>query len=165
MDRIRSRPSESQSWRGRRPLAALAIAFGVYTFFMPLISLKTPALGRAEWSAFNMALEVRNGRLPADRRWIELPVVEDALMYLLMMTACVMLLLPRGRNVLSRQHGRIISALATRNATRHFVEFVTGSSNLYWNGGATFGPAIYLLPLTMLALFLVSRISRVTDEP
>jgi hypothetical protein len=143
------------------------IAFGIYTFFVTLVSLKPPVLGRTEWSAFDMALEVRSGRLPADRHWIELPVVEDTLVYLLIMTSFVMLLLPSGRKLLYHLStvGLIISALATRNATRHFTEFVTGSSSVYWNGGARFGPAMYLLPLTMLALFLVSRVSRVTDEP
>jgi hypothetical protein len=165
MDLFKDRSSRLPSWQGRRPIAALLIAFGIYTFFITLVSLRSPVLGRTEWSAFNMTLEVRKGRLPADRHWIELPVLEDTLVYLMLMIALVMLLLPGGRKPLYHLStvGLIISTLATRNATRHCASFVTGSSSIAWKGGAKFGPAMYLLPLTMLALFLVSR-GRVTDE-
>lgn len=142
-------------------------AFGVYTFFVTMVRIKSPVFGRTEWSFFNMVLEVNNVRLPVDRRWIELPVLEDTFVYVLIMTAFVTLLVPSGRKLLYHLStvGLIISTLATRNATRHFAEFVTGSSRSSWDGEARFGPAMYLLPLTMLALFLVSRGSRSTDEP
>jgi hypothetical protein len=141
----------------------LVIAFGVYTFFMPMLILTTPVLGRAEWSPFHMALEVYHGRLPANRHWIELTAVEDAFVYVLMVTAQALSLLPWGQNALYHVSivGLIVSALATRNATRHLAEFVTGSPDVR----ATFGPAMYMLPLTMLALFLLARGARVADRP
>jgi hypothetical protein len=145
MDELPSRSITAPSWGGKRPLAALVIAFGIYTFFTPLVILKTPVLGRTEWSAFHMALEVRNDRLPADRHWIELNAVEDTLVYLLLLAALMLLVLPRGQKPLYHVGlvGLIISVLAMRNATRHFSDFVTGSPGIYWNGGASLGPAVY----------------------
>jgi hypothetical protein len=162
MDPVKNRLPGARLWRVPRLLAMLVIAFGVYTFFMPMLILTTPVLGRAEWSSFHMALEVHSGRLPANH-WIELTAVEDAFVYLLMVTALALSLFPWGQNALYHVSlvGSIVSALATRNATRHLAEFVTGSPDVR----ATFGPAMYMLPLTMLALFLLARGARVADRP
>jgi hypothetical protein len=162
MDRVKKRPADVRLWRVPRLLAMLVIAFGVYTFFMPMLILTTHVLGRAEWSSFHMALEVHSGRLPANRPWIELTAVEDAFVYLLMLTALALALFPWGQNALYHVSlvGSIVSALATRNATHHLAEFVTGSPDVR----AKFGPAMYLLPLTMLALFLLARSHRVADR-
>ncbi len=145
-------------YSGRRVVAILVIAFGLYSFFLPMLVLKKPVLGRTEWTPFAMAEEVHNGRLPVDKHWIELPAVEDAISYVLLLLALLAVIIPGGASAFRAIAllGFCLSAVATRRAVSHYSYFLTGSYDTYYRGGASWGPALYLLPISMVLLAIIA---------
>jgi hypothetical protein len=163
----RSQPPKNQSVsRDGRVVALLIIAFGILTFFVPLITVDPPVAGATHWSAFDIVLQMYKGSLPSPicercgeplvRSLIALPF-EITLIYLLMAAALIPLSVPYASKAVAT-----IAALGTagglylsRFATRWAME-----ETFYGRWSRVqhvhYGALQLALILIMAALFLVS---------
>jgi hypothetical protein len=111
-----------------RSSALLVIVVGLLTFFVPLVTVDRPVVGRTHWSAFNIVWEMYQGNLHADncercgeppvRALLALPVSITAI-YMLMIVALVPLSVPYASNTLASisGFGGIVSLYLSRRGT------------------------------------------------
>lgn len=86
--------------RQRRRIGLALIVLGTWTFFIPIVVLDPPVMGRTTWSAFGIALKVYQGQLPVSGGSIDLQMLEIALIYLLLPVAAWALYRPGPPKVL-----------------------------------------------------------------
>jgi len=82
--------------RRRRSLAFLAVAAGLLTFFLPLVTTDPAVMGRSHWSPWNISWQIYEGSLPPS-----IPLMATAA-YLLLLFAFGALCLDSSRDVLAK---------------------------------------------------------------
>jgi len=143
--------------RTRRRLGLVILALGLSTFFMPLFSVSPPALGRASWSAWDLARHVYAQKSPFEDVYFTLGLSGMALVYALMLCGLVAIVLPQPRKVL---------------VTIAVIGSIAGYEPFYWGysmfahwlfrsagmkmGAAQYDPGIFMLIPVMPALLYVS---------
>jgi hypothetical protein len=140
----------------RRRLAAVILALGLSTFFMPLFSVSPPVMGRSVWTAWNLASHVYAQRSPFADVSFTLGLSGVALVYVLMLCGLVAIVLPRPKKVLV--------AIAVFGSIAGYDPFYWGHSMfarwLFRSAGMKIGavqyePGIYMLIPIMPALLYV----------
>jgi hypothetical protein len=98
----------------RRQLASLVIVVGFRTFFIPLVTIDPPVLGRTRWSALNIAAEIYRRNLPVPEGHFDPGLTEITLIYVFMMFAVAALAFPRAQEALRviALFGTVLSSLA-----------------------------------------------------
>jgi hypothetical protein len=145
----------SATSKTRDPLAFTLIAAGLYTFFLPLVTISPAVLARTEWSAWNMTAAIYRGSLPvANALWSTYS--EIAMAYLSLLLAFIVLVMFASRKALI-----VIATLGTL-ATSWAIEMgdslfgVLFSSSRLLRVEVQYAPAMYGLPVILSALLLVA---------
>jgi len=89
--------------RRRRSLSFLAIAAGLLTFFLPLVTTDPAVMGRSRWSAWNISWQIYGGNLPLkpENLLSSIPAMATAV-YLLLVFAFIALCLFPSRDGLTK---------------------------------------------------------------
>lgn len=82
----------------RRSLAAVTLAVGILTFFVPLITTNPPVQDRGRWSVFDLVQHVWDRELPPGPNWhlavVHFPI-DCLLLYFSLLVAVALLRFPR----------------------------------------------------------------------
>lgn len=147
--------------RRRRQLASLVIAIGLYTFFVPLVTIDPPVLGRTQWSALNIASEIYRRKLPVPEGRFDPGLTEITLIYVFMAFSVAALGFSRAQEALRviALFGTVLSSLA-KWWGNSFVWTFFGYFGPIANWRVRPGPAWYVLPFVMPVLLLISLVGR-----
>lgn len=163
--------------RAQKFNALLVIAIGLYTFFLPLVTINPPVLGRARWSAMHIAWETWQGKLP-EPSGSHLPRFLDfalsytslggiALAYLLLLVALATVFSPGYQKALKLTSliGLAAVGMAFKFALSDFARLFFGirRTTVEWNGDIGYGAAMYAILGVMAALLLVSMTAASLD--
>ena len=152
LTRVGSRVPASPLGR-MRALAFAIAAFGLCTFFVPLARTDPSVLGRTEWSGLNLMAQVVAKNLPFS------PVAFDvAAAYLLMLTALLVLFLPRPRKLLLviTVLGVVCSGWALEMGHDLLFQWFIRSGIAIQILKVSYAPAMYAIEIVMSALLLIS---------
>ena len=143
----------------RRNLAWLVLVIGFCTFFVPLVAIDPPVLGRVQWSALDIASGIFRGELPVPQGRFDPGLTEITLIYAFMAFAAAALTVSRAQEVLRviALFGTVLSSLAKWWGGT-FIWTFFGYFGPVANWHLTPGPAWYVLPFVMPALLVISLI-------
>lgn len=80
--------------RRRKRLCLSVIAFGLCTFFLPMVILHPAVMGRTEWSPWDIAQNIYVRKLPVSGGMFDDGLLQIATIYVLMLFALVALYIP-----------------------------------------------------------------------
>jgi len=147
--------------KNRRRLAFLVCALGVYTFFLPMVILNPPLLGRTEWSPLNMAVNIYLGNFPVRRGRFDETLIEIGVIYLLILFSLIVMWLPGRPEILfsTSSFGVVLSFLGKFWEHGFLLTF-----GWEYFGRLHRGITWWLLPFVMPALVAIC-LSRGLDKP
>lgn len=147
--------------RRRRQLGFLVIVMGFCTFFVHLVTIDPPVLGRTHWSALDIASGIYQRRLPVPEGRLDPGLTEITLIYVFMAFAAAALAFSRAQEALRviALFGTVLSSLAKWWGGA-FVWTFFGYFGPVANWRVKPGPAWYVLPLVMPVLLLISLTER-----
>ena len=145
----------------RKLLAFCLLAMGLYTFFMPLVSIHPAVMSRTEWSAWDICSNIFYGKLRPSPGMFGYLLTNIALQYLVMliMSALTALSFSRSRKLLM-----IIGVVGigcgieARESGHQFFGgmFFPGSFAALTGAGVEYGPAMIAPSIIIAALVLIS---------
>jgi hypothetical protein len=139
-----------------RALGFVVTAFGLGTFFVPLVRCSPSFLGRTDWSGRDVVSAVYAGQLRSSA--VALDVIAT---YLLFLAAAATLSLPRPRKPLLFIGilGIICSSWALQMGHFNLFDwFVRSAGDTLTKLNVTYAPAMYAIEIVMSALLLISVI-------
>jgi hypothetical protein len=144
--------------RQRKSLAFLALGLGLATFFGTLVVVNPAVMSRSQWSAVDMVSGIWDGTFPPPKGGgFGIVLIDLALAYLLILVALITFCFSRSQKLLKVVGliGCLLSIEALGRGDRSFKVTFFGVATAQGNT-INYGAAMYMLPLAMAALVLIS---------
>jgi hypothetical protein len=149
-----SRKPERPLGRRRRSLAFLAVASGLLTFFLPLVTTQPSVMGRTRWSPCDISWQIYAGNLPPS-----VPLM-TTLVYLILVFALATLCMSPSRGLLAKIALFGLFAIGLWRGDRSDFELLFygkfGYDNLSLIRHVGFGDLMIALIATMVALLYIA---------
>ena len=145
----------------RKVLVFLTLGLGLATFLGTLVIIDPAVMGRSQWSAFDMAKGIWDGTFPPSAGGgLGITLVDLALAYLLMLYSLVVFCFSDSRKLLKiiGLTGCLLSLETLGRGEQSFKRMFFGLVPVQGNATVNYGATMYLIPLIMSALVLISMV-------
>ncbi|MGE5220456.1 MAG: hypothetical protein ACM3SP_25915 [Chloroflexota bacterium] len=145
----------------RKALVLLTLGIGLATSFGTLVVIDPAVMGRSQWSALDMAKGIWDGTFPPlAGAGLGITLIDLALVYLLMLYSLVVFCFSDSRKLLKiiGLIGCLLSLETLGRGEQSFKRMFFGLVPVHGNATIDYGAAMYLVPLIMSALVLISTV-------
>lgn len=145
----------------RKVLVFLTLGIGLATFLGTLVIIDPAAMGRSQWSPLDMATGIWDGTFaPLAGGGLGITLVDLALAYLLMLYSLVAFCFSDSRKHLKiiGLTGCLLSLETLGRGEQSFKRMFFGLVPVDGNATINYGATMYLIPLIMSALVLISMV-------
>ena len=147
--------------RRRRTRVLLTLGIGLATSFGTLVIVEPAVMGKSQWSALDMATGIWNGAFPPlAGGGLGITLIDLALAYLLMLCSFVVFCFSNSRKLLKviGLTGCLLSLETLGRGEQSFKRMFFGLVPVEGNAAINYGSAMYLIPLIMAVLVLISMV-------
>jgi hypothetical protein len=152
--------------RRRKGLIFVVLGIGLASFIGTLVFVDPAVMGRAQWSALDMASGTRDGTFPlSGGGGFGIVLIDLALAYLLIVFSLLAFCFSRSQKLLKviGVIGCLLSIEALGRGEQSIKMMFFGLASTRGQGTITYGAAMYVLSLVMSALLLISMLDLLDD--
>lgn len=163
-DAIAFSPKESTTkplGRRRKGLIFVVLGIGLASFIGTLVIVEPAVIGRAQWSALDMASGIRDGTFPPSvGGGFGIALIDLALAYLLIVFSLLAFYFSRSQKLLKAIGiiGCLLAVEALGRGEQSFRRIFFGLVPAHGHVSITYGAAMYALSLAMSALLFISML-------